>query len=118
MLLRLYRDIMTISLALTCPYLYFLQPHGGQHKEPNIQYSGGECVEYAFLKLNTSYVEDRLPDLPVEPLEEEENQEEDVNQEDQEEAARKAARNAATMAALRKRRQERLKQLKGTASQT
>jgi hypothetical protein len=98
--------------------LYFLQPHGGQHKEPNIQYSGGECVEYAFLKLNTSYVEDRLPDLPVEPLEEEVNQEEEVlNQEDREETARKAARNAATMAALRKRRQERLKQLQRTAPQ-
>ncbi|KAG7366630.1 methyltransferase domain containing protein [Nitzschia inconspicua] len=33
------------------------------HKEPNIQFGGGECVEYAFLKLNTSYVEDRLPQL-------------------------------------------------------
>lgn len=30
------------------------------HKEPNIQWGGGECVEYAMLKLSTEYVEDRL----------------------------------------------------------
>lgn len=31
-----------------------------QHKEPNIEYGGGECVEYGMLKLSTEFVEDRL----------------------------------------------------------
>jgi len=30
------------------------------HKEPNIQYGGGRCVEYAMLKLSTKFVEDVL----------------------------------------------------------
>ena len=30
------------------------------HKEPNIMFAGGECVEYSFLKLHKAYVEDLL----------------------------------------------------------
>ena len=30
------------------------------HKEPNIQYGGGQCVEYAMIKLNRTFVEDRI----------------------------------------------------------
>jgi len=30
------------------------------HKEPNIEFGNGECIEYAMMKLDKSYVEDRL----------------------------------------------------------
>ena len=37
-----------------------MQEHGYVtfHKEPNIQYAGGKCVEYAFLKLEESFFQD------------------------------------------------------------
>lgn len=30
------------------------------HKEPNIQYGGGECLEYAMLKLSLDYIENSI----------------------------------------------------------